>query len=218
MNDLPDYYSLLGLAPDATATEIKRAYRSAAKRHHPDAGGSADSMDAINLAYSTLSDPAKRHDYDFTRKLAADAWLAPQLHDDTADLIYQDMSALAHAEELRQQAEWRQFRREAWARQSGAGLLSSSLMWLVASVTLGSLAKSALVGYWAVIWTAINAAMIIAGSFGVVTLAWPEYRLILFDTSPFRKIYPPASWWWVLGIIIIVAGIAAIMISWAILG
>lgn len=59
-------YDDLGVAPDATAVEIKRAYRQAAKTAHPDAGGSREAMDKIAHAYEVLSDPERRARYDAT--------------------------------------------------------------------------------------------------------------------------------------------------------
>jgi hypothetical protein len=60
------HYDLLGVAPDATAEEIQRAYRLLALRHHPDVAPDADQavMAAINGAWSVLSDPASRRTYD----------------------------------------------------------------------------------------------------------------------------------------------------------
>jgi cation transport ATPase len=64
VSDTPDYYATLGLKPTATAADIKAAYRAAAKRAHPDAGGSAEAMRRVNEAHRVLADPAARADYD----------------------------------------------------------------------------------------------------------------------------------------------------------
>ncbi len=60
------HYELLGVAPTASADEVRDAYRRAARRHHPDAGAerSADAMAQINQAWWTLRDPDRRRDYD----------------------------------------------------------------------------------------------------------------------------------------------------------
>lgn len=54
------------MSPDATAAEIRSAYRRLAREHHPDARGGAASaeMAAINEAWHVLSDPARRVRYD----------------------------------------------------------------------------------------------------------------------------------------------------------
>ncbi len=64
------HYRRLGVAPDATAEQIRAAYREAARRHHPDVRaargsvGSDDEMAAINEAWRVLSDPVARARYD----------------------------------------------------------------------------------------------------------------------------------------------------------
>ncbi len=47
-------YKMLGVAPSASWEEIERAYREKAKIHHPDRGGDADAMRALNDAYALL--------------------------------------------------------------------------------------------------------------------------------------------------------------------
>ena len=63
-----DYYRVLGVSKSSTQDEIKRAYRNLAKKHHPDRNpGSKESeekLKRINEAYTVLSDPEKRSNYD----------------------------------------------------------------------------------------------------------------------------------------------------------
>lgn len=61
---MTDYYQTLGVQRNANDDEIKRAYRKAAMKHHPDRGGDQTKFQEIQEAYATLSDPAKRQQYD----------------------------------------------------------------------------------------------------------------------------------------------------------
>lgn len=66
----PSLYDVLGLSRGANRSEIKTAYRKLARSCHPDvckgaaSSSSADEFMRIHAAYSTLSDPNKRADYD----------------------------------------------------------------------------------------------------------------------------------------------------------
>jgi molecular chaperone DnaJ len=55
---------VLGVSPAATAAEIKAAYRSLVKRHHPDAGGDEVEILALNAAWELLGDADRRRQYD----------------------------------------------------------------------------------------------------------------------------------------------------------
>ncbi|MEO7268657.1 MAG: molecular chaperone DnaJ [Knoellia sp.] len=62
-----DYYADLGVARDATADDIKRAYRRAARRLHPDVNSGPEAEEQfkkVSQAYDVLSDAEKRRGYD----------------------------------------------------------------------------------------------------------------------------------------------------------
>ena len=63
-----DYYEVLGLNKGASEEEIKKAFRSLAKKYHPDMNPGDATAEAkfkeVNEAYEVLSDPEKKSRYD----------------------------------------------------------------------------------------------------------------------------------------------------------
>lgn len=60
-----DYYEVLGISKGASADEIKKAFRKAAIKHHPDKeGGDETKFKEVNEAYEVLKDQSKRQRYD----------------------------------------------------------------------------------------------------------------------------------------------------------
>ena len=65
----PSYYALLGVAPGASAEELRQAFRSLSKRYHPDttslpAAEAAAAFLQLQQGYAVLSDPQQRQRYD----------------------------------------------------------------------------------------------------------------------------------------------------------
>ncbi|MEY3726543.1 MAG: hypothetical protein RI971_1120, partial [Chloroflexota bacterium] len=62
-----DFYAILGVPKSASADDIKKAFRKAAQKHHPDVSKAPDAaakFKEINDAYQVLSDPTQRARYD----------------------------------------------------------------------------------------------------------------------------------------------------------
>ena len=62
-----DYYEVLGVSRDASQEEIKKAYRTLAKKYHPDVStdpNATEKFAEIQVAYDCLSDPDKKANYD----------------------------------------------------------------------------------------------------------------------------------------------------------
>jgi DnaJ domain len=67
------HYEVLGVARDATTSQIRAAFRRLARAHHPDTStsGSAESLAPINEAWRVLGDPVLRRSYDRSLEVEA---------------------------------------------------------------------------------------------------------------------------------------------------
>jgi DnaJ-class molecular chaperone len=67
-----DYYQILDLKADASAAQIKEAYRTLAFQYHPDRNNgnpeALEKMKRVNEAYAVLSNPQRRREYDALRQ------------------------------------------------------------------------------------------------------------------------------------------------------
>lgn len=60
------FYAVLEIKRTASQDEVKTAFRTLAKKHHPDKGGDENLFKEITAAYATLGSVSKRRSYDFT--------------------------------------------------------------------------------------------------------------------------------------------------------
>lgn len=70
-----DYYSVLGVARNASQSDIKKAYRRLAQKYHPDTAkgdkAAEDRFKEVSVAYDVLGNASKRKEYDKVREMAA---------------------------------------------------------------------------------------------------------------------------------------------------
>jgi len=62
--NMANAYETLGVNRNASESDIKKAYKKLASKHHPDRGGDTAKFQEIQAAYDTLSDPMKRQQHD----------------------------------------------------------------------------------------------------------------------------------------------------------
>jgi molecular chaperone DnaJ len=90
-----DFYKILGVAKDASDADIKKAYRKLARQYHPDTNSGDTAAEKkfkdISEAYSVLSDPDERQQYDAIRAMGGGARFAPHGAGSTANGGFEDL-------------------------------------------------------------------------------------------------------------------------------
>lgn len=144
------YYTALGVAEAATREEIKQAYRSLLKKIHPDTVSTLseetrrhaeEATREINEAYSVLSDPAQRAEYDYSlaeqrrKRMAAPDTQTAQAANASSSKAEADAGDAVSAQRLRRRRKRRRShrRRRLFKRESGKSLFRpvSVTDWLV---------------------------------------------------------------------------------------
>ena len=89
-----NYYRLLGITPEASPEDVKKAYRHLAIKYHPDRNPDnpegEEQLKAINEAYQVLGDEEKRRRYDFlySLHLKNNAAYNEELDDNLANVLW----------------------------------------------------------------------------------------------------------------------------------
>jgi hypothetical protein len=139
-----NYYHVLGVAQDATAEQIKSAYRKLAVKYHPDKNPDGEeTFKQITKAYSTLSDPRRRMVYDQFGEEAA------QKHEQAETVQYQ------RATDQEVWGQWLTFILQYAACLFFDWLFSIPLEWLIAGYYTVSTAFSANTNqksYWSILF------------------------------------------------------------------
>ena len=72
-----DFYKILGVSKDVSDADLKKTYRKLARKYHPDSNQGDEKAEAkfkeISEAYSVLSDPEQRKEYDEIRAMGSGA-------------------------------------------------------------------------------------------------------------------------------------------------
>jgi hypothetical protein len=104
MNTSPNYYEVLGIAVDASSSEIKAAFKKLALQYHPDVYKGADAhqrMRVILRAYQTLNDPVTRQQYDAQHsKYIKVRGSAPEIYDHSTSSILTRDAVRARARDI----------------------------------------------------------------------------------------------------------------------
>lgn len=101
---MPTYYEILGLAPDCSQGDVKRAYHELAKAYHPDlnsSGRAQEIMRSLNEAYEVLSDPQKRAEYDDRLRMMSRSTV---INNDEGSAVNEPVDYGIYEEEVRRQA------------------------------------------------------------------------------------------------------------------
>ncbi|MFY9554406.1 MAG: DnaJ domain-containing protein [Blastocatellia bacterium] len=79
-----DYYRILGVSQDASKEDLDRAFRSEARKRHPDGGGSDEEMKSLNEAHDILTNAETRKAYDEQRRPNRAAYVSSMAFDPEA--------------------------------------------------------------------------------------------------------------------------------------
>lgn len=91
---MTDLYEILGVARDADADTIKKAFRKLAQQHHPDKGGDHAKMQEVQQAYDVLGDAERRRQYDETGSTAPISSVDDKARSALAEMINKAVEAV----------------------------------------------------------------------------------------------------------------------------
>lgn len=163
-----DYYSILGASETASQREIERLYKILARRHHPDRGGNAEDMKAINEAYRVLGNADSRRSYDSARR-RYDSSRQPNY--DAPIVVTPPLSPPS-----------------ALVPNTASGRLAAAFLILLAGLFFLFLVR---IYYIRFMWP-----LLILGAFVVVYGVWKAHQALVFARKSLREPHPASRYVW----------------------
>ena len=134
------YYEILGITESATAQEIKTSYRNLAKKYHPDLNSAPDAAEKfieIEVAYSNLSKPAARAQYDKLLQFQRSRKVHPNVTRKYEYTVERNRSKAARSARSHAHMSYKQYQTDEMLRTSFAELLIKSGLAILTAVVLG---------------------------------------------------------------------------------
>ncbi|MBD5388815.1 DnaJ domain-containing protein [bacterium] len=110
-----DYYAVLGIAKDASADDMKKAYKKKALELHPDKNPNnpdvAEQFKLVAVAYGVLSNPERKNQYDRLRhktSMGTEQWAQHHEPAPFTDEVWRDFWNYVRRENQRAQKEWQE--------------------------------------------------------------------------------------------------------------
>ena len=165
------YYQLLGLEENATSADIKKAYRSLAKKYHPDLNPAPDAQEKfieVEVAYSCLSKDDSRRAYDRLLKFERNKVSNPNVHRKYQNDVHMRTRHGRDEAAFRSRMSYSQYQRDELLRTSFLALIIKTIITILLGVILSVILYKIAVqiyGQKTEEWTESKSIYLVAGTY-----------------------------------------------------